>query len=144
MKAIILAAGNSTRLQPLTNNCPKPMLKVCGKPMLEHIILQLSRFGFKEIIVTTHFAAEAITAYFDNGARWGVNITYAYESELMNTAGSLKRIERLLSDDFLVIGGNDFLPEISLDNLFMFHSEGKKIEGHVCTIVFKRIPDRKL
>jgi len=66
MKAIILAAGNSTRLQPLTNNCPKPMLKVCGKPMLEHIILQLSRFGFKEIIVTTHFAAEAINAYFDS------------------------------------------------------------------------------
>ena len=144
MKAIILAAGNSTRLQPLTNNCPKPMLKVCGKHMLEYIILQLARFGFKEIIVTTHFAAEAITAYFDNGARWGVDITYAYESELMNTAGSLKRIERLLSDDFLVIGGNDFLPEISLDKLFMFHSEGKKIKGHVCTIVFKRIPDRKL
>src|SRR3989338_5076484 len=113
MKAVILAAGKSTRLQPLTNNCPKPMLQMCGKPMLEHIISQLASFGFREVIVTTHFVPEMIVAYFGSGARWGVNITYAHEPELMNTAGSLRLIKHLLVDDFLVIGGNDFLPEIS-------------------------------
>jgi len=144
VKAVILAAGKSTRLQPLTNNCPKPMLKVCGKPMLEHIISQLAHFGFREIIITTHFVPEKIVAYFGNGARWGVNITYANEPELMNTAGSLRLIKHLLVDDFLVIGGNDFLPEINLNRFLMFHSEGKQIDGHICTIAFKRMLDHKL
>jgi NDP-sugar pyrophosphorylase family protein len=76
MKAIILAAGKGTRMRELTNEVPKPMLKVHGKPILEHIVLGLSAAGVREIFVVTGFKAEVIENYFGDGSKWKLRIAY--------------------------------------------------------------------
>jgi len=140
MQAVILAAGISTRLRPLTDDLPKPMLPVAGRPMLEHIVEQLASCRITDIIITTHYRANRITDYFGDGTRFGVRMRYAHEAILMNTAGSLKSIADLLSDDFLVIGGNDLLPTLDVVELIRFHEE----HGGIGTIVFKYLDDPAL
>lgn len=140
MKAVILAAGISTRLRPLTNNLPKPMLSVMGKPMLEHIVNYLASYGIRDIIITTHYLSERIRDHFGDGDSFGVHIQYAHEDVLLNTAGSLKRLENALVTDFLVVGGNDLLPDLDIRMLYKFHSQREGIG----TIVFKRLLDTKL
>ena len=76
MKAVILAAGKGTRMRDLTNECPKPMLKVQGKPILEHIIQGLQQNGILELFIVTGFRAEVIEDYFGNGSKLGVKIDY--------------------------------------------------------------------
>ncbi len=76
MKAVILAAGKGTRMKALTNELPKPMLKVHGKPILEHIVLGIRSAGIREICIVTGFKAEVIEEYFGNGQRWDVQIAY--------------------------------------------------------------------
>jgi len=76
MKAFILAAGKGTRMKELTNELPKPMLKVQGTPILEHILLGLKSAGVREVLIVTGWHAEAIENYFSDGARWGVKISY--------------------------------------------------------------------
>ena len=140
MQAVLLAAGLSTRLRPLTDNLPKPMLPVLGAPMIEHVVRQLASAGFSEIIITTHFCAETIRNHFGSGARFDVHIEYAHEPVLMNTAGSLKRIEPMIRDDFLIIGGNDLLPTIDLHAFARRHFEC----GGIGTIAFKQLSDPAL
>ena len=76
MKAVILAAGKGTRMRDLTNDVPKPMLKVHGKPILEHIITGVLSAGIQDIFIVTGFRAEAIEQYFGTGAEWGANVSY--------------------------------------------------------------------
>src|SRR4051812_35749093 len=76
MKAVILAAGKGTRMRELTNELPKPMLKVAGKPILEHILEGLITAGIREFFIVTGFRAEVIEDYFQSGAGWGVTIKY--------------------------------------------------------------------
>src|SRR6185369_4438478 len=76
MKAVILAAGKGTRMRELTNELPKPMLRVQGKPILEHIITGIIAAGVKEIFIVTGWKAEVIEGYFGDGAKWGVRIAF--------------------------------------------------------------------
>ena len=80
MKAVILAAGKGTRMRDLTNECPKPMLKVQGKPILEHIIQGLQQNGIVELFIVTGFRAEVIEDYFGNGSKLGVKIEYGRQT----------------------------------------------------------------
>src|SRR5881396_778141 len=81
MKAVILAAGKGTRMKELTNEVPKPMLRVQGRPILEHIIEGLIATGICEICIVTGWHAEAIESYFGDGTKWGVKICYARQVE---------------------------------------------------------------
>jgi UDP-N-acetylglucosamine diphosphorylase / glucose-1-phosphate thymidylyltransferase / UDP-N-acetylgalactosamine diphosphorylase / glucosamine-1-phosphate N-acetyltransferase / galactosamine-1-phosphate N-acetyltransferase len=76
VKAIILAAGKGTRMRELTNEVPKPMLKVHGRPILEHILEGIVRAGIREVFIVTGFKAETIESYFEDGAKWGARIAY--------------------------------------------------------------------
>src|SRR5689334_14110650 len=76
MKAVILAAGKGTRMRELTNELPKPMLKVQGKPILEHIVKGILAAGVKEIFIVTGFRADVIENYFGNGEKWNAKIVY--------------------------------------------------------------------
>src|SRR5215475_7136651 len=76
MKAVILAAGKGTRMKELTNEVPKPMLKVQGKPILDHIITGLMSAGVKEFFIVTGYRAEVVESYFGDGSKWGVRIAY--------------------------------------------------------------------
>lgn len=130
MIPIVLAAGLSTRLRPLTNSCPKPMLPVAGKPMLAYIVMQLHDAGFSNIIITTHYFPEVIQEYFGNGSDYGVAVTYVHETTLLDTAGSLRNAASDISEDVLVIGGNAFLPNLSFTEFIRFH-EAKQGVGTI-------------
>ena len=120
MKAVIMAGGFGTRLMPLTENEPKPMVKLIDKPVLQYIIELLKKHGITDIALTLAYMPEKITSYFGDGSKFGVNLTYFTENEPLGTAGSVKQTRNFVSDDFLVISG-DCYTEIDLSKAIDFH-----------------------
>jgi NDP-sugar pyrophosphorylase family protein len=120
MKAFILAAGLGTRLRSLGLEVPKVMAPIGGKPLLEHHLELFKRQGIREFIVNLHHLPKEITNYFGDGARFGVRIIYSHESELLGTAGAVKKMEQELRDGaFIVFYGDnlvrmDFAPLVAL------------------------------
>lgn len=120
MKAMILAAGQGTRLRPLTDRIPKPMVVVAGKPILEHNLELLARHGACEVVINLHHRPQTIIEHFGDGSRWGVHITYSFEPELLGTAGAVKRAQEQFDNTFLVLYG-DNLTTCDLSRLVVFH-----------------------
>jgi mannose-1-phosphate guanylyltransferase len=120
MKAMILAAGEGTRLRPLTKMIPKPMLPVGGKPLLEHTICWLRSYGIKQVAVNLHHAPWLTQAYLGDGSAWGVRITYSLEDKLLGTAGAVKKLQNYFDDAFVVVYG-DVLTNMDLTALVSFH-----------------------
>jgi len=89
-KAVILVGGEGTRLRPLTNGIPKPMLPVLNHPLLEHTIRYLSKYGITEIILALSYLPDVVKEYFSDGRRLGVQLHYALESSPLGTAGAVK------------------------------------------------------
>lgn len=109
MKAMILAAGRGDRLRPLTDETPKPLLKVAGKSLIEYHLQNLADAGIKEIIINTAWLTEKIHQQLGNGEQYGVSITYSDEGEALETAGGIINALPLLGDDaFLVVNGDIF------------------------------------
>ncbi len=119
----IMAGGLGTRLRPLTDRCPKPMLKVGDKPILEILISQFLRAGFKNIYISTHYMPEQITDYFGDGSAWGANIRYVHEVTPLGTGGALG----LLPDDIpalpLIMINGDVLTTVDFERLLAFHNK---------------------
>ena len=130
MKAMILAAGQGTRLRPHTNKRPKPMIPIGGKPILEHTVERLSQFGIQEIAINLHYHPEVIQNHFGDGAKWNVSIRYSYEESLLGTAGALKTISDFFDDTFILWYG-DNLCYLNLPQLINFH----KTKGGIGAIV---------
>src|SRR5579872_6210935 len=107
VKAMILAAGEGTRLHPLTYEFPKPLVPVVNEPVMEHIIRWLAKQGIGEIIINTWYLADQIESYFKNGSSWGVDISYSREAVLSGTAGGVRRVMDRFDGTFLVVGGDD-------------------------------------
>jgi NDP-sugar pyrophosphorylase family protein len=122
MKAIILSAGLGTRIRPLTDDIPKVMLPINGKPLLEHHISLLKRYGITDIAINLHYLPEKITGYFKEGNNFGVKITYSYEKELLGTSGAVKKLADFLNETFVVIYG-DVAIDMNLGNLIKFHKK---------------------
>ncbi|MCU1356126.1 MAG: nucleotidyl transferase [Acidimicrobiales bacterium] len=122
MKAVIMAGGEGTRLRPLTSNCPKPMLPLANRPMMEHIIGLLKQHGIDEIVVTVAFLANQIRTYFGDGSEFGVRMVYATEDQPLGTAGSVRNAMAQLTERFLVISG-DVLTDIDLGEILAFHDD---------------------
>ena len=120
MKAFILAAGLGTRLRAAGLDVPKAMVPIGGKPLLERHLELFKRQGIREFIVNLHHLPKEITNYFGDGARFGVRIVYSHESELLGTAGAVKKMEQELRDGaFIVFYGDnlvrmDFAPLVAL------------------------------
>lgn len=106
MQAIILSGGFGTRLRPLTDNMPKVMVPIGGKPVLEHHVEHLKKIGITDILINLHYLPEVIKNHFGDGSRFGVDITYRYEPEILGTAGAVKNFEDRLQEEFLVIYGD--------------------------------------
>ncbi|MCC7262123.1 MAG: nucleotidyltransferase family protein [Candidatus Latescibacteria bacterium] len=126
MKAMVLAAGRGNRLRPLTNTCPKPMLPVGGKPLLEHVVRLLAKHGFDQLVVNLHHLPEQIEDYFGDGRRWGVRIHYALETTLLGTAGSVRRQAGFFDEPFLVYYG-DNLTNMDLGDFWQAHRAAGEI-----------------
>jgi mannose-1-phosphate guanylyltransferase/phosphomannomutase len=122
MKAVIMAGGEGTRLRPLTSNCPKPMLPLANRPMMEHIITLLKKHGIDEIVVTVAFLANQIRTYFGDGSEFGVRMVYATEDQPLGTAGSVRNAMEELDERFLVISG-DVLTDLDLGQIIEFHDK---------------------
>jgi dTDP-glucose pyrophosphorylase/phosphoheptose isomerase len=120
MKAVILAAGEGTRLKPLTERYPKPMLPVGGRPLLEHLLELLRSHGIREVAINLHQHPEVVTDYFGDGSRLGMKILYSHEERLLGTAGALKKLSSFLDDTFVVLCG-DLLTDADLTSLTEFH-----------------------
>ncbi len=122
MKLVLLAGGKGTRLYPLTENIPKPMLKINGKPMLEYQIEWAKKNGISEIIICSGYLSEQIEEYFGDGKKWGIDISYSVELEPLGTAGPLKLIEDSLDGDFILLNA-DILTNADIKKAFAFHQK---------------------
>ena len=124
MQALILAGGKGTRLHPYTTVIPKPLMPVGDYPILEIIIRQLKLAGVEEVILAVGHMTQLFQAFFQDGERFGVKISYSFESEALGTAGPIALVIDRFSDDFLVLNG-DLLTTLSYRNLFRYHKEMK-------------------
>ncbi|HSC76521.1 MAG TPA: nucleotidyltransferase family protein [Pseudomonadales bacterium] len=117
MKAMILAAGLGTRMRPLTDHCPKPLLDVAGKPLIVRHIERLATANFQDIVINTAHLGHMIEAVLGDGSQWGVRIQYSRESQPLETAGGIVNALSLLGEDtFLLING-DIWTDYPLEHL---------------------------
>ena len=124
LKAVILVGGLGTRLRPLTDNMPKPMVPVLNRPAMEHNIVYLKQYGIEDIILAMNYLPDAIKGYFGDGSRCGVRLTYCLEKEPMGTAGAVKNVADHLDSTFFVVNVDDFT-NANLADMFVFHRENK-------------------
>lgn len=123
----IMAGGFGTRLRPLTDKCPKPMLPIGGKPLLETIILSLKEQGFYKFYISTHYLPEIIQNHFGNGEKFDIQIQYVHEDEPLGTGGALSLLPRQEVDlPFVVING-DVLTNMNFTKLLDFHKSHQAI-----------------
>ena len=147
MKAMILAAGKGTRVQPITHVIPKPMIPILQKPVMEFLLELLREHGFNEIMVNVSHLAEEIENYFRDGQRFGVQIAYSFEGRIedgeligqaLGSAGGLKKIQNFqpfFDDTFVVLCG-DALVDLNLTEAVKRHRE----KGALASLVTKRVP----
>ncbi len=134
MRAVILAAGLGTRLRPLTDNTPKVMIDIGGQPVLEHLVRLCRKHGILDIILTLGYLPRVIRNYFGNGEKFGVNIKYTLEKEMLGGAGVLRLANRyLFSEPFFVLNG-DVLTDVDLGKMLNFH----KSKGGLATYLVHR------
>ncbi|MCV0412146.1 nucleotidyltransferase family protein [Nitrosarchaeum sp.] len=124
MKAVILAGGLGTRLQPYTTFLPKPMLPLGEKPILEHLIEWTQKNGVKSIVLCVSYLRKTIEDYFEDGKRFGVNIEYAVSNKPLATAGQLKTAEKFIDDTFVCMYG-DSIFDFNLRNMIKHHKQKK-------------------
>jgi len=119
----MMAGGFGKRLRPLTNDCPKPLLKVGGTPILEIILERFVEAGFGQFFISTHYMSEMFYEHFRNGEKWGVDIQYVRESEPLGTAGALGLIHSDIELPMVVING-DVLTGVDFRELLDAHAQG--------------------
>ncbi len=137
MKAMALAAGKGTRLFPLTGEVPKPMAPVVDRPIIEHIFYLLASHGVEEVHVNVHYLADALLkAYGETSRVNGISVHLSRETELLGTAGGVKRLAKNFDDTFVIVSG-DALTDVNVGELVAFHKE----KGALATIALRRVFD---
>lgn len=126
MKVVIMAGGKGTRISELFPNIPKPMIPVCGLPVLEREIQSLKEQGFTDIILTVGYKAEIIMHHFGNGRKYGVHIDYFVEKEPLGNAGALFQMKDKLTEDFLLLNA-DAMFNVDFNRFVKFHKEHKSL-----------------
>ncbi len=123
MKAVIMAGGEGTRLKPVSSDTPKPLVSLCGRPVMEHIVLLLKKHGITDICCALKYRPEEIEGYFGNGEKWGVKMQYRVETEALGTAGGVKNCGDFYDgEDFLVISG-DAICDFDLSDFIEQHEK---------------------
>ena len=122
-KALVLAAGEGTRLRPLTLDRPKPMVPINGKPLLEHIVVWLRQHGFEDIAINLHYCPQVILDYFGGGSAFDVRIVYSCEEKILGTAGAVRHLNGFLDGRPLVVVYGDVLTNLDLGALLAFRRQ---------------------
>jgi len=125
-KVILMVGGLGTRLRPLTDERPKPLLEVGNKPILETIIVNFAKYGFKNIILSVNYKSGMIEDYFGDGSKFGVNIEYVHEKQRMGTAGALSLLRTQLTEPFFVMNG-DLLTNVNFEHMLEYHMSNQAI-----------------
>jgi len=125
MKAIILAGGKGTRLAPYTTVLPKPLMPIDDMPILEIVLRQMARYGFKDVTLAVGYLAELLMAYCGDGSKFGVRVDYSREENPLGTAGPIALVPNL-DDTFLVMNG-DLLTTLNYGEMYRYHKERKAI-----------------
>jgi len=136
MKAMVLAAGQGTRLHPLTEQIPKALVPVASRPMIEYSLLLLKRYGIRDIIINLHHLGDQIERYLGDGAQLGLQITYSKEPELLDTGGGLLKAKSFLQGGPFIVINTDVLIDLSLSELIEFHTK----KGAAATLVLRPDP----
>jgi NDP-sugar pyrophosphorylase family protein len=138
-KALIMAAGYGTRLEPLTLAVPKPMVPIVNFPTMQHNLELLKKHGFTDITANIHYHPEQIENYFGDGVKFGVNLSYSFEEKLLGTAGGVKLMAETIAkiDETFVVLSSDALTDINLDRLVEFHRRKKAL----VTVALCRVTD---
>jgi dTDP-glucose pyrophosphorylase/CBS domain-containing protein len=123
----LMAGGFGTRLQPLTNKLPKPLIHVGSKPIMEIIIEQFIEFGFHNFFISTHYKAELIRNYFGDGSKWGIQIQYVFEKEPLGTAGALGLLPKNMPDLPIIMMNGDILTKVNFNQLLSYHKKNSAI-----------------
>ncbi len=136
MQALILVGGEGTRLRPLTNDIPKPVVTLVDRPFLAYMLEWLARHGVQDVVMSCGFRADRVRAVLGDGARYGVRIRYAEEPEPLGTGGALKFCEEHLDERFLMLNG-DVLTDIDLTAQIAQHES----TGATATLALVRVDD---
>ena len=117
----IMAGGFGSRLKPLTDNCPKPLLKIGKKPILEIVLKRFIEAGFVNFYISTHYLPEMISNYFGDGSKWNINIHYVHEESPLGTGGALGLLPSDISNLPLILINGDVLTNVDFEKLLKFH-----------------------
>jgi NDP-sugar pyrophosphorylase family protein len=137
---MIMAAGVGTRLRPVTDLWPKPMVPIVNRPALYHILGLLRRHGFREVVINLHHLPEVIRGYFGDGRQLGMEIAYSFEPELLGTAGGVKNNADFLGGDTFLVMSGDALTDIDLTGLVAQHRR----TGSLATLAVTEVADPSL
>lgn len=134
MKAMILAAGLGTRMRPLTDKIPKPLLLVAGKPLIEYHVDRLVAAGITELVINHAYLGEQIEQYLGDGSRLGANILYSRESEPLETGGGIYRALTLLGDEPFIVVNSDVWADYPLEKLLLRKESGEIDLAHLVMV----------
>jgi len=134
--AVILAGGKGTRLSPITHEIPKPLLPLQGKPLVEHTLDLLKKYGITEVILAIGYQGQKIKDYFGDGRKFGLHISYTEEEKPLGTAGPLHLLKDRLTETFLLCNADE-LKDIDLSEMFLFHKD----TGALATIALTTVED---
>jgi NDP-sugar pyrophosphorylase family protein len=134
---MILAAGFGTRLRPLTNTIPKPLLPVAGRPLVLWNLLLLRQHGVREVVLNLHHLGHLIEKELGDGSRWGMRVTYSPEPVILGTGGGLKQAEPLFKGEAFLVMNGDTLLDLDVGALIRFHHERRAL----ATMVVRDDPD---
>lgn len=136
MKAIVLAGGFGTRLLPLTQSRPKPLLPVAGQPCIDFVLRSLVSAGFQQIVVATSYMSDRVMKRIGDGLEYDASILYSFEASPAGTAGAVKRVAEFIEGTFVVASG-DVLADVDIRGLYDFHRE----RGAVASMALTRVED---
>lgn len=137
MKAMVLAAGVGSRLDPLTSRVPKPLVPIVNRPVIEHIINLLADHGYRDLIANLHYLPEQLKEHFGDGKDFGVNMQFHYEAELSGDAGGVRACKSFLNDGTFIVLMGDLITDCDLTHIVREH----KRKGAIASIAIKRVPN---
>lgn len=141
MKAMVFAAGIGSRLRPLTIKKPKALVEIDGRPMIEHVLLHLSNYGCRNIIINLHHFPGQVKKFLEENDNFGLNLTFSEESELLDTGGGLKKASWFFGEKPFLLYNADILSNLNLNALVDFHNMH---DGVATLVVRKRKSSRYL
>jgi len=133
MKVMILAAGRGERMGNLTQNCPKPLLKVKGRCLIDWHLIKLSEAGFKDIVINVAYLSKEIIEFVGDGSKWGLNISISEEEHALETAGGIKKAMKYLGDEAFAVINADIFSDYNYENL-KARSLQNNIMGHLVLV----------